>query len=258
MQRRPTIILLILLLIAVYGQSQFPGARYVNVANWPANLGAATSILPGANYVNIANFPPLILTGTNLVANEITTNHITIGFGLTVNNNVLSNTAPGTWKYNQVTNTYYDQGNVGIGTNAPDHVLHIHATTNDTVGIDSTGTDSASMLHIKNVGVQGPFFDFHSSNQRWGWGNASGGNFVLRNSNTSTDPVNGTTLFSVNPSGDVLLGATTIADGSAYLHFPTNTAPTSVTVGTTVPDFWLAIKERTTGFIYYTPCWTNH
>jgi hypothetical protein len=39
---------------------------------------------------------------------------------------------------------------------------------------------------------------------------------------------------------------------------PTNAAPSTVTVGVTAPDLWLKVKDITTGYTFYTPCWTNH
>lgn len=39
--------------------------------------------------------------------------------------------------------------------------------------------------------------------------------------------------------------------------WPTNLAPSSVTVGTTAPDVWMKVRAPN-GFLYYTPCWTNH
>lgn len=96
-----------------------------------------------------------------------------------------------------------DFPNLKIGTGSRTHLLHIFSTTNDSVGIDSTGTDSNSMLHIKNVSAQGPFFDFWSAGGRWAFGNSQGGAFVLRNSGVGTDPVNGTSLWSIVSTGVV-------------------------------------------------------
>lgn len=96
-------------------------------------------------------------------------------------------------------------GTLSVGTNTPTHKVHIASTTNDVVGIDSTGTDSASMLHIRNIGVQGPFFDFEGANGRWGWGVASGGPLQLRVGDASTDPVNGTTRLAISTNGNLLV-----------------------------------------------------
>lgn len=103
-------------------------------------------------------------------------------------------------------------GTVRIGTTVGNHLVNITSASNDVVAINSTGTDSASMLHIRNLTVQGPFFSFESAPQNWGWGLSALGSFVLRNSPTNTDPVNGTTRFSIDTNG------VTHADGSGITN----------------------------------------
>lgn len=118
--------------------------------------------------------------------------------------NSLSSDPNLTFFYSNSTPVFSSLGNVWVGTNDADHVFAVYGHTNNLAGFESDGTDSNSMLHIKNTGVQGPFFDFWSSNQRWAWGNASGGNFVLRNSGVGTDPVNGTTIAEFVPTGGII------------------------------------------------------
>lgn len=117
------------------------------------------------------------------------------------------------------TNSLYVTNNaVGIGTIAPTHVLHIVTATNDAVGIDSTGTDSNSMLHIKNTTAQGPFFDFWAANDRYGYGVASGGAFDIRHTGVGNDPVNGTNILTLDASS-VLTTAT--VDATTAVSTPT-------------------------------------
>ena len=128
-------------------------------------------------------------------------------------------------------------GYVGLsdsGVFMPTHQLHIQTNTNNSFAVDSTGTDSNSMAHIKNVGVQGPFFDFWSSAQRWAWGVSSGGNFVLRNSVVATDPVNGTDIAAFTPAGHTIFEGVTStgATGTGKLVYDTSPTFTAPVLGT--------------------------
>lgn len=66
-------------------------------------------------------------------------------------------------------------------------------------------------------------------------------------------------LVSLQGTNDATLDAGTnrIKFLSAAVLVPTNTAPTSVTVGTTPPDIWYAFAD-TNGYSFYVPGWTNH
>lgn len=45
---------------------------------------------------------------------------------------------------------------------------------------------------------------------------------------------------------------------AAKYRFPTNAAPTGVTIGVTAPDFWHQIYDATGTKMGYSPVWTNH
>lgn len=88
-----------------------------------------------------------------------------------------------------------------MGTNGGAHMINIMSTSNDVVAVNSTGTDSASMFHIRNLGVQGPFFSFESQNDGWGYGVGASGSFILRHVAGATDGVNGTNVLWVGTDG---------------------------------------------------------
>lgn len=88
------------------------------------------------------------------------------------------------------------------------HFFHTNAANNDVVGIDSTSSDSSSMLHIKNLTAQGPFFDYESANVRWGFGVSSSGDFVLRTAGNAVDPVNGGTVITWPTNGGIIAHGT--------------------------------------------------
>lgn len=201
--------LLALVLGASFGPTILPSNWYASgttnsyvIGGFTADNGAITNAFKAATYsqgstpiltagqhlTNIADIGSStavaqVLSGTNAEFIGATiANHAVITNGMTVNTNTL----------------YVTNNAVGIGTVAPTHFFHIVTATNDAVAIDSTGTDSNSMLHILNTGVQGPFFDFHAANDRYGFGVGSGGAFDIRHSATATDPVNGTNVLTLD------------------------------------------------------------
>lgn len=140
--------------------------------------------------------------------------------GFTTNSSVLTNTG---WT-NDITGIHTTDTNkfVGIGISAPTHVLHIVTDTNNAVGIDSTGVSSDSMIHIMNLGVQGPFMDFHGANGRWAWGVSSLGYFGVRGYNPALDPVNSSTFMFFNTNGNAEFTGQLAAQGMSNLVFSTS------------------------------------
>lgn len=132
---------------------------------------------------------------------------------------------------------------VGVGL-TPTRTLDVLTTTNDAIQFASTGTDSNSLIHLVNTTVQGPFTDYHSSVDRWAFGIGSIGNFDLRESAVGVDPVNGTTVFRIDPTGNFGFrgGANTCppSGGSGTVYACTTVlgtpAPTVGTLVTLLPD----------------------
>lgn len=115
---------------------------------------------------------------------------------------------------------------LGDVSQTPTHLLHIfhtNAANNDVVGIDSTSSASESMLHIKNLTAQGPFFDYESANVRWGFGIGSGGNFILRTGPNAADPVNGSTVTIINTNGEWTVRGITNTGATSLRGVETNT-----------------------------------
>lgn len=147
------------------------------------------------------------ITGIGASAGSWTLNAGTGTGGFTNNAGpVYGTNANGTYYLNGDTNSF--SGKVGIGSDPSDHVLTVTSTNNNSLAINSTGTDSASMGHLQNVGVQGPFFDWHSAGGHWAVGNSQAGDYSLRYS-AGSDAVNGTVWLNVLPSGEfIFLGPT--------------------------------------------------
>lgn len=61
------------------------------------------------------------------------------------------------------------------------------------------------------------------------------------------------TLQVTSGNSNYIGGTTTITN----IWTSTNTAPTTVTIGTTAPDRWIQIRDLS-GNLYWTPAWTNH
>ena len=123
------------------------------------------------------------------------------------------------------------------------YTLTFNFTANNIFSIISTGIDSNSMFHLKNVGVQGPFLDYWAAGGRWAFGINAAGDFDLRNSVIATDPVNGTTLFRGQSTGDWNFAGTFNrctpggSSGTAYTcTLPIATAPLVGSTITMLPD----------------------
>jgi uncharacterized lipoprotein NlpE involved in copper resistance len=77
-------------------------------------------------------------------------------------------------------------------------------------------------------------------------------------------------VFSINANGNVnvasnITAAAFIGNGSALTNLKssnivttTNAAPTGITWGVTVPDYWIKLTNSSTVGYVWMPCWTNH
>lgn len=97
-------------------------------------------------------------------------------------------------------------GTVGINT-TPDNeaVLHIRNTSDNRLAlhVQSTSGGSQSLVRWENLTAQGPFVWIESAGQSYGFGISAAGNWDLRNAASGSDPVNGTTIWSMGPTGSL-------------------------------------------------------
>ena len=124
--------------------------------------------------------------------------------------------------------------------------------------------------YINNNNAQGT----DANMNRWAFYNATtnttSGKVFLGSSNvmtfygTSNEFNMGYTNGQFQMNGNVNINGTNTAtafvgDGGRLTNiFNTNTAPTSVTIGVTAPDFWENAYDKNGNLIGYTPVWTNH
>lgn len=107
---------------------------------------------------------------------------------------------------------------------------------------------SSSYLSLSNSGNSGFRLDFNNGLQGVATPNTINFSFDAQTGN-------GALVGDLTTAGKVKIGGYVISTNS--IQMPTNTGPTSVTVGTTAPDRWFSFLDLD-GHRWWTPAWTNH
>ena len=98
-----------------------------------------------------------------------------------------------------------------------------------------------------------PYFGYMDEVKIWGRALRQEEILMLWNSGITTNRP-----YSDN-AGNFYVNGVYHGNGSGLTNiFSTNIAPTTVTVGTTIPDFWSKTYDVNGHLIGYTPVWTNH
>lgn len=110
-------------------------------------------------------------------------------------------------------------GHVMVGTNDTSHLINISSTSNNVLGVYSSGTDQNSMFHIENDGVQGPFMAMQSAAGSFAIGVGSAGSLAVRHTGNGVDPVGSSNVFSISSDGNALFnGGITIPTGATVTN----------------------------------------
>jgi hypothetical protein len=138
-------------------------------------------------------------TGFSL-ASQFATDAWSIGLEASAFQNVtdsVPNTASTNWARNG-NSTFYNFGNVGIGTSSPSKTLHV--STSDNEGIFLQGTQGGVWMDVQNTG-----------SDLWSFGCDTGGAAIYNRSDSAYR------LYVAN-SGNVLIGTTTDAGAKLYVN----------------------------------------